>query len=94
MSLRLEGLTCPECGSSNVKIGNLPLECDDCGWNHLNQYPCRVCGGKSVSSASSGKVTLYGCKDHPVTYKELGESVLSFYHKLKPMPRLTDTLAT
>lgn len=71
---------CFECGSTNVTIGGSVLRCFACGWNYLNKYPCRICGGPSVSFAgySPGKSTLYGCKEHPITKDERRSLFSSF----------------
>lgn len=83
MILRLEGFRCPDCGSDDLLIGSCPLQCYTCGWYHLNEYPCRICGGKSESSVYDGKVTLYGCKDHPISRGELNQVFRRFYRGLK-----------
>lgn len=69
---------CPDCGGTNLLVGNFPLNCLTCGWNYLNKHPCRVCGGKSVSSVCGSGKFLYGCKDHPITPGEMNELVSGF----------------
>lgn len=62
--------TCPECGSTDVLVGNFLLQCFTCGWCYLNKYSCRMCGDKSVSAVGNSKEILYGCKDHPISAEE------------------------
>lgn len=58
---------CPKCSSRNICVGAFPLSCQDCGWHYLNDEPCSVCGGPSVSMMHSVGAEVYGCKDHPIS---------------------------
>ena len=73
---------CPDCGSTNLLVGNFPLSCMECGWSYLNTSPCRVCGGKSVSVASGGGDPLYGCVNHPITNREYAQIFSAFYNAI------------
>ena len=56
--------TCPACGGDNVECGAIALRCGDCGWSHLNKYPCTECGEPAVAAAGFGGDMLYWCREH------------------------------
>jgi hypothetical protein len=72
---------CPKCGSENVAVGNFPLECLDCDWHFLNEYPCDICGGPSVSACGTGNKSLHRCRQHPWTKEEQSAVFREFFSK-------------
>ncbi len=74
---KIKSDVCPECNSTRVWVGNSVLSCVDCGWHHLNRYPCDVCGmpssNKIETNGAKCCMAIYRCNKHSLNYREIIE---------------------
>lgn len=78
---------CPNCGSSNVAIGNVVLSCSDCDWSFLNKHPCGICGQPSYSFIRGGGEVHYRCLQHDMTEVETRGVFRRFFELLRNKKR-------